>query len=64
MRLAVADMTCNHCIAAVTDAVRGIDPGASVRVELATGIVEIESPAPVERLVAAIEAAGYPARAA
>lgn len=64
MRLAVADMTCNHCTAAVTEAVHGIDPDATVHVDLAAGTVEIESHAPTERLVSAIASAGYPARPA
>lgn len=64
MRLAVSDMTCAHCTAAISDAVRGMDPEAIVRTDIAAGTVEIESRAPTERLVEAIAAAGYPARAA
>jgi copper chaperone len=64
MRLAVADMTCSHCTAAVTAAVRGVDPEATVRTDIAAGTVEVETRVAPERLVAALEAAGYPARPA
>jgi len=64
MRLAVSDMTCSHCAAAVTAALRGVDPAASVRVDLATGTVEVETDTTSEPLIAALQAAGYPARPA
>lgn len=58
----VDDMTCGHCTAAITKALRAIDPGARVQVDLATHRVDIESSsADVSRLRGAIEDAGYPA---
>lgn len=62
--LEVEGMTCAGCANSVKKAVAAADPGATVRVDLATGKVEIESEAPVERLKQAIEGAGYDVRAA
>lgn len=38
----VQDMTCGHCVSAVTKAVMGVDPAAKVHVDLATHRVEIQ----------------------
>lgn len=56
----VNDMTCGHCVSAITKAVAFVDPGAKVDVDLAAHRVEIEpvaSTAPV--LGDAIETAGF-----
>lgn len=56
----IADMTCGHCVASVTQAVRSVDDAATVLAELATHRVRIASEvASIERLRAAIEDAGY-----
>jgi copper chaperone len=55
----VVDMTCGHCVNAVTEAVKGVDPAASVDVDLSTKTVSVESDAAVEMLSAAIHEAGY-----
>lgn len=56
----VADMTCGHCVNAITKAVQSVDPGATVRAEVAVHHVHIE---PIEadtpRLRDAITEAGY-----
>jgi copper chaperone len=39
----VNDMTCGHCVSSITTAVRAIDQGAQVTVDLATHRVRIES---------------------
>ena len=38
--LNVQGMTCGHCERAVTNAVKSVDPQATVKVDLATGKVE------------------------
>lgn len=58
----VTGMSCDHCVHAVTDAVRAIDPSAKVTVDLATGRVDVDSFAPLDRLIAAIEGEGYGAK--
>lgn len=55
----VQGMTCQHCVRAVTEAVRRVDAGARVEVELAAGRVTVDSPEPRERLAEAMRAEGY-----
>jgi copper chaperone len=56
----VQDMTCGHCVGSITKAVRTIDPGAQVNVDLATHRVRI-APTVSDRtqLSDAIRQAGY-----
>ena len=57
---AINDMTCGHCVRAITGAVQAIDPRASVQADLATHRVQIEtSLADPGALRQAIERAGY-----
>jgi copper chaperone len=56
----VNDMTCGHCVGAITRAVEAADPGAAVRIDLATHRVQVESAgADPTTLEGAIRAAGY-----
>jgi len=56
----VKDMTCGHCVSTVTQAVKSVDAGASVRIDLATHRVEIEARAAnAQALQEAIADAGY-----
>ncbi len=57
----VKDMSCGHCVATITKAVQGIDPGARVTADLAVRRVEVESTAAADRIRGAIEDAGYDA---
>jgi len=56
----VRNMSCGHCVKAVTAAVHGVDPAAEVRVDIAAGKVAVESGRPAARIAEAILAAGYP----
>jgi Cu+-exporting ATPase len=58
----VKEMSCNMCVKHVTKAVQEVEPGAEVKVDLATGKVEV-SPSPKDpaALAKAITEAGYPA---
>ncbi|WP_029000042.1 heavy-metal-associated domain-containing protein [Azohydromonas australica] len=58
----INDMTCGHCVGAITRAVKATDPQAQVDVDLARHLVQIDSAAQVTQLRQAIEDAGYPAR--
>lgn len=60
----VTGMTCGHCVRAVTAAVTQRDAGAAVRIDLATGRVEIDSQIPHGDLAAAIAEEGYQVAAA
>jgi len=63
IELTVQDMTCKHCVGRVTKAVQSIDADARVEIDLDTAQVRIDSRAERERIVAAIDAAGYPVTA-
>ncbi|HDR9045312.1 TPA: heavy-metal-associated domain-containing protein [Burkholderia vietnamiensis] len=43
MELEIKDMTCGHCAAAVTKAVKDVDAAAQVSVDIETKVVRIES---------------------
>lgn len=62
--LQVENMSCGHCVAAVTKAVKSIDGHARVDVDLAGKAVKVESDAALEAVKAAIAEAGYPVSAA
>ncbi len=54
-------MTCEHCVASVTEEVGELPGVRSVDVDLASGQVRIssEAPLPREQVAAAVEEAGY-----
>lgn len=56
----VADMTCGHCVAAIGQAIREVDPNAYHVIELEAHRVRVhtDDPAAMKR---AIEQAGYTA---
>jgi copper chaperone len=56
----VNDMTCGHCVSAVTRAVKGADPAATVQINLGEKRVQVESAtASADELAEAIADAGY-----
>ena len=55
----VQGMSCGHCANAVTQAVRGVDPAAEVKVDLASGKVEVQSQQDHAAIARAIEEEGY-----
>nr|WP_240048193.1 cation transporter [Crenalkalicoccus roseus] len=52
-------MSCQHCVRAITAAIRERDPAAEVRVDLAAGTVHAETSLPREAVAAAVAAEGY-----
>ena len=62
--LQVENMSCGHCVASVTKAVKALDNGAQVDVDLASKQVKVQSGAPLDAVKAAIVDAGYPVTAA
>jgi Cu+-exporting ATPase len=58
--LTVEDMTCKHCVGRVTKAVQDVDGEAKVDIDLPSKKVTIDSQASLDRIVQAIDAAGYP----
>lgn len=61
MLLCVQDMTCGHCVKAVTAAVQALAPAARVDVDLAAGTVRISGAVDAEAALRAIRDEGYPA---
>jgi copper chaperone len=55
----VQGMSCGHCVQAVTNAVKAVDPAAEVKVDLATGKVEVQSEQDRAALARAIAEEGY-----
>ena len=52
-------MSCGHCVKAVTEAAHEVDPQAKVEVDLPAKQARIESPQPREKFVEALAEAGY-----
>ena len=63
-QLQVEEMSCGHCVASVTRAVKALDAQASVEVDLAGKQVKVDSSASLDALKAAIADAGFPVSAA
>ena len=61
--LTVEGMSCNHCVGRVTKSVQAVDADAKVAIDLDKASVRIDSQADLERIVAAIDGAGYPVTA-
>ncbi len=63
MKLKIDGMTCEHCVAAVREALTDVDGVVQVTdVNLADGTAEIEGNPDSDVLVAGVEAEGYSAR--
>jgi copper chaperone len=58
-QFSLPQMSCGHCVKAVTEAAHEVDPQAKVEVDLAGKQARIESAQPRERFVAALAEAGY-----
>lgn len=55
----VQGMSCGHCVGAVTQAVKSVDPQAQVKVDLSSGKVEVQSQQDHAAIAKAIEEEGY-----
>ena len=58
----VQNMTCGHCVRAVTQAIQGADPAAQVRVDLEAKRVQVLSKLSDDQVIALIVEEGYPAQ--
>ncbi len=64
VKLNVPDMSCGHCAGVITKAIKEVDPGAEVKVDLPGKTVAVTTTAPKHSISAALERAGYPSTAA
>jgi copper chaperone len=59
MQFSVDNITCGHCVRAITAALQDLDADAKVDVDLLSGRVKVEGSFTSTAAVAAMEAAGY-----
>lgn len=64
MTFTLPDMTCGHCVATVTKAIKTLDSKAEVKADLARKTVTVETTAPASAVAKAMEDAGYPSSTA
>ncbi len=55
----IPNMSCGHCVRAITEAVKTADPKAEVQADLPAHQVQVQSSVPREALVAQLTEAGY-----
>ena len=55
----IPNMSCGHCVRAITEAVQAVDPAARVVADVPQHQVQVESTAPRAALVASLTEAGY-----
>lgn len=58
--LQVEEMSCGHCASTVTKSVQAVDAQAKVEVDLAQRKVRVQSTEELNKIAAAIVAAGFP----
>lgn len=54
------DMSCGHCVAAITEAVKAADANARLDINREARTAEVDSALPREALAAVLTDAGYP----
>lgn len=59
-RFTLPDMSCGHCVAAITEALKAADAQARVEIDREARTAEVDSTLPRETLAAALTEAGYP----
>ena len=59
LQYTVQDMSCQHCIKAITAAVTEVAPGAKVDIDLERHLVRVDQAGDSEKVAAAIRDAGY-----
>jgi len=60
MEFNIPAMSCGHCVSAVTQAVKALDPAAQINVDLASKKVVVETSQDRGAVLAALADAGYP----
>jgi copper chaperone len=61
-QFSVSDMTCGHCVSAVTKAVKSVDAQAKVEASLGDKRVVVHSTLSQQEIAEAIQEAGYTPR--
>ena len=61
MEFNIPAMSCGHCVKAITQAVQGLDPAATVSADLPAKKVTVETARDRASVATALAEAGYPA---
>lgn len=64
IELQIPNMSCGHCVRAITEAVKSADPAAKVEIDLAARRVQVDTQLARDALVAHLTEAGYAPAAA
>lgn len=59
-RFHLPDMSCGHCVTAITEALTTADPAVQLTFEREARAVQVQSHLPDEQLAAVLSEAGYP----
>lgn len=54
------DMSCGHCVAAITEAIQAVDAQARIAIDRDHRTADVDSDLPRDVLAAALTEAGYP----
>lgn len=60
MEFEVPDMSCGHCVKAITQTLQQLDPVASISVDLSAKKVTVQTSQLREKVAAVLTEAGYP----
>lgn len=63
MQFQIDSMTCGGCVRSVTKAIQTLDAAAQVTADIPAHTVQVQTTATPAAVVAALEEAGYPAKA-
>ncbi|NWK75585.1 copper chaperone [Acinetobacter cumulans] len=61
MKLRIDAMTCGGCARSVTASIKDLDPNATVNIDVASKIVEVDSTAEQQKLLEVLAEDGFPA---
>ncbi|HEY8879038.1 MAG TPA: heavy-metal-associated domain-containing protein [Roseateles sp.] len=59
-RFTLPDMSCGHCVAAITEALTAVDAQARITIDRDGRTAQVDSTLPRDALAAALADAGYP----
>lgn len=60
MDFTIPAMSCGHCVGAITNALKAVDPQAQVTIDLPTKHVSVQTTQSQSAVTAALAEAGYP----
>ncbi len=55
----IPSISCGHCVRTITEAIKALDPAATVNVEMDSKIVSIDTQAAPAAITASLASAGY-----